>query len=67
MIRLNDHYFISWLHVVKKYEIEIIDKKVFINMNSKEYKESLIEYKETLKPVLTEIRKNVRYLNSVTT
>jgi len=66
MIRLNDHYFISWLMVVKKYEIKISDKKIYVNMTSQQYTDALDEYKSNCGPVMKEIRKNVKRLASLT-
>lgn len=66
MIKLRDHYFISWLKVVKNKEI-IIDNKlssILVDITSNELSTYLKEYNNTLKPILKEIRKNVKELNN---
>lgn len=62
MIRLRDHYFVSWLKVVKQREIHIIDSDIYVSINNLEYNDLLKEYESTLKPVLKQIRKFVREL-----
>jgi len=66
MIKLRDHYFIAWLRVLKKYEIEFNDGAVFVDMSSKEYTQALQEYDETLKPLFKEVRKTVKELAQYT-
>lgn len=65
-IKLNDHYFIAWLSVVKKINYNIVDNKIFVEMSSSEYTDYLKEYNETLKPVLCNIRLTVKKLASLT-
>lgn len=62
MILLRDHYFIAWLKVVKKYDIVLLNGKIFININKSEYDEALNEYKNTMKPIMKEIRSLVKEL-----
>lgn len=66
MIKINDHYFIAWLVVVKKYEKVIKNKNIYIKMTSQQYTNSLEEYSVTMKPLLKEIRHCVRELNNLT-
>lgn len=65
-VRLNDHYFISWLSVVKQKEYTIEENKIFVDMSNSEYTEFLEEYKSNYKPVLSKIRKVVKELNNLT-
>jgi len=66
MIKLNDHYFIAWLKVVKNYDFTIVNNAVYVDMSSLEYSESLKEYQETDKHVLKEVRKVVKLLAALT-
>mgnify|MGYP006883188379 CR=1 FL=1 len=66
MVKLNDHYFISWLSVVKKYEFVVEDEKVFVYMSPTQYTEALYEYNKSYKPILKEIRKVVKLLAALT-
>ena len=66
MIKLNDHYFIAWLNIVKKIDFVVINNSVNVFMSSEEYSEYLREYKLTLKPLLKEIRSTVKALNNLT-
>lgn len=63
MIKLRDHYFISWLHVSKNIEYNINNNNIYVDITSKEYTDYLEEYKKTMKPILKEIRKTVKKLN----
>jgi hypothetical protein len=65
-IKLNDHYFIAWLNVVKKKDYDIKNGKITVDMTSKEYGDFLEEYKNSHKPVLVKIRKVVKELNILT-
>lgn len=62
MTKLNDHYFIAWLKVKKKYNFTIVDRKVVVDMTDKEYTELKAEYEKTDKPLLKEIRQVVKEL-----
>jgi hypothetical protein len=66
LIKLNDHYFIAWLNIVKKIDFVVINNSVNVFMSSEEYSEYLREYKLTLKPLLKEIRSTVKALNNLT-
>lgn len=66
MIKLRDHYFISWLKVVKNINVHIHENVIYVDMSPKEYTEYLEEYNNTLKPLLKEIRKSVKELASLT-
>lgn len=63
MIRLRDHYFVAWLNVVKKYKVYYKENGIYIDINKTEYDEALLEYKQTLKPILKEIRSVVKELS----
>lgn len=65
-IKLNDHYFVAWLHAVKKIDYIINENKILVDMSPIEYTEYLQEYTLTLKPVLVNIRKTVKVLASLT-
>ena len=65
MIKLNDHYFIAWLKIVKNIKINTLNG-IKVDMTSKEYTEYLKEYNQSLKPILKEVRKTVKELNSLT-
>jgi hypothetical protein len=67
MILLRDHYFIAWLKIVKKYDVVFSDGKIFIDINKIEYNEALIEYNNTMKPVMKEIRSLVKELANYST
>ena len=62
MIKLNDHYFIAWLKVVKKFEVSLTNKGTYVFMSQDEYTKSLREYKTIYQPILKEIRKTVKEL-----
>jgi hypothetical protein len=66
LIQLNDHYFLSWLEVVKHKKLIIKNQKCYIEMSSSEYSTFLDEYSE-IKPVLKQIRARVKYLAQHTT
>ena len=66
MIKLNDHYFIAWLKVVKHYEFSVVNNVIMVNMTPREYTEAKNEYENTHKPVLKEIRKVVKTLATLT-
>lgn len=66
MIKLNDHYFVSWLNSVKNIKYNIMDKKIYVNISSDDYNKYLHEYNVTMKPILRNIRKIIRELNSDT-
>lgn len=66
MIKLNDHYFIAWLKVVKQYEFTVTNGVVMVKMTPREYTEAKNEYTSTHKPVLKEIRKVVKTLAALT-
>ncbi len=66
MIKLNDHYFIAWLKVIKNYDFAILNNKVYVYMTPAQYGDALIEYNITHKPVLKEIRQVVKTLASLT-
>lgn len=65
-IKLNDHYFIAWLNIVKEINYQVEDNKILVDMTSNEYTMYLEEYKETHKPTLSKIRKIVKELNILT-
>lgn len=67
MIKLNDHYFISWLSVVKNINYIVRDNKVYVEMTPSEYTEFLEEYKTTIQPLLKNVRNTVKILNDLTT
>ena len=64
-IRLNDHYFISWLHIVKHIDYNIVNNNVIVYMKQDEYNKFLLEYEDTHKPLLREIRKTIKLLNNL--
>ncbi len=66
MIKLRDHYFIAWLKVVKDFEVIFAEGSVFVDMSPQDYTLTLIEYDQTLKPLLKEIRKTVKELAQYT-
>lgn len=66
MVKLNDHYFIAWLKVVKSYEFTLLDKAVYVNMTPMQYSAALKEYEDSHKPLLKEIRKVVKLLAALT-
>jgi hypothetical protein len=66
LIQLNDHYFLSWLEVVKHKKLIMRNQKCYIEMSSSEYSTFLDEYSE-IKPVLKQIRARVKYLAQHTT
>jgi regulation of enolase protein 1 (concanavalin A-like superfamily) len=62
MIKLRDHYFIAWLKIVKKYDV-IMDKSgIYVDINNNEFNKAQEEYRETMKPLLKEIRSFVKEL-----
>jgi hypothetical protein len=66
LIRLNDHYFIAWLKVVKNYNFNILNNTICVDMTYTQYSAVLKEYEQTHKPVLKEIRKVVKTLAALT-
>jgi len=66
VIKLNDHYFISWLNVVKGINYQIIDNKIVVDISSKEYAIMLEEYNKDLKPLFKSIRATIKELNKLT-
>ena len=66
MIKLNDHYFVAWLKVVKGYTVDVNNAQVYVAMTPQQYTDALEEYTATHKPVLSEIRKVVKLLASLT-
>jgi DNA-binding cell septation regulator SpoVG len=66
MIKLNDHYFIAWLKIVKGYPIVKKAEGIYVEMTPENYSKGLTEYENTHKPVLKEIRKVVKELASFT-
>lgn len=65
---LNDHYFVSWLNVLKDKDYIIENGKVYVlDLTPTEYGKFLEEYKTSYKPILQKIRKVVKELNNSTT
>ena len=64
MVQLNDHYFISYLVVVKGMKFEIKNNKIYVAMTTTQYTEYLEEYKTTIKPILVHVRNIVKKLNA---
>ena len=62
MIKLNDHYFIAWLKVVKGYSVDLESSNIAVDMTPAEYTAGLEEYNSTAKPVLKEVRTMVKTL-----
>lgn len=64
MVKLRDHYFISWLAVMKGISYNINKyNEIEVDMTPQEYSAHLDEYKQGMKPVLSKIRELVRELN----
>lgn len=65
MIKLRDHYFVAWLNVVKdvRYNIEINNNEILVEMTREEYTKYLEEYKTGIQPVLKKIRFVVKALS----
>ena len=66
MVKLNDHYFIAWLHTVKGYEFVVGENGVSVYMTPAQYTEAKEEYESGYKPILKQIRRTVRLLASLT-
>lgn len=76
MIKLNDHYFLSWINVVKQKSIKIEKGNIFADITSAEYSTFLKEYNIPLndtdsynnisaKELCGNIRRVVKKLNSI--
>lgn len=66
MVKLRDHYFIAWL-TTRGYEYTVNSKnEVLVNMSQDDYAKLKDEYNKDLKPVLKEVRKTVKILNTLT-
>lgn len=63
MKKIRDHYFAAWLIVEKHLEYIKGKECIEFNLSTKEYDEYINEYKN-IQPLLKEIRKTVKYLNS---
>jgi len=66
LIKLNDHYFIAWLNVVKGYKVEVKKEGIYVHMTPQSYSIALSEYSESYKPILKEIRAFIKKLNHLT-
>ena len=66
MIKLNDHYFIAWLNIVKGYEFVVGQNGVSVYMTPAQYTQAKEEYENSYKPILKEIRRTVKLLASLT-
>ncbi len=66
MIKLNDHYFIAWLNIVKGYEFVIGRNQISVYMTPAQYTQAKEEYELGHKPILKEIRRTVKLLASLT-
>jgi len=64
LIKLRDHYFISWLNVEKGIPYVINNNEIMVGMSTKEYYEYLKEYENSAKPLLKKIREIVKELNN---
>lgn len=62
MKKIRDHYFASWLKIVKNLDCKVGDMCLEFEINSKEYNEFYNEYK-AIQPLLKEIRNTVKTFN----
>lgn len=63
MKRVRDHYFAAWLIIEKQLKYNKGDECIEFNICAREYDEYMKEYKK-VQPLLKEIRKTVKLLNS---
>jgi len=68
LIKLRDHYFISWLKAVKNINYTIDSQlNILVNISSEELKQFQEEYNSTLKSTFQSVRSLIKELNILTT